>query len=171
MSEQRSRTMRLALRHGLVAALLCAGAVPAPAATPADAPVPSGVRKVPADRLAHYWLLDPDSAQANVPNSGAGLDTPTCAAVDYVIEKNGTTSHVKLERVVPEGPLGKVALNIVRGMRFAPAAQNAGKDPVATSVVIPFNVPVATSPKADERALRTRVLAACTPYEPAPGAR
>src|SRR5512142_3391039 len=79
------------------------------AATAADAPqtdrIPAGVKRVEPDRLAHYWLLDPNSAQAaNVPNSGYGLDTPTCAAVSYVVEKNGATSHVKLERVVPDGP-------------------------------------------------------------------
>lgn len=123
--------------------------------------MPAGVRTIPPERLGHYWLLDSDSAQANVPNSGRGLDAPTCAAVSYVIEKNGTTSHVKLEKVVPEGALGKVAFNIVRGMRFAAAAQNAGKDSVATWVVIPFNLPPAESKKPADLAVRQRVLDAC----------
>jgi hypothetical protein len=134
-------------------------------ATSADAPtdrVPAGVKRVEPDRLAHYWLLDPASAQnANVPNSGYGLDAPTCAAVSYVVEKNGATSHVKLERVVPDGRLGKVAVDIVKVLRYGAAAENAGKDPVATYVVMPFNLPGAASTNPADRATRTRVLDAC----------
>jgi hypothetical protein len=140
----------------------------AAAQTPsAGAALPAGVRTIPPERLANYWLLDADTAQADVPNSGRGLDAPTCAAVSYVIEKNGTTSHVKLEKVVPEGALGKVAFNIVRGMRFAAAAQNAGKTPVATWVVIPFNLPPAASKKPADLAARQRVLDACKMTAPA----
>jgi hypothetical protein len=135
------------------------------AAISADAPtewISAGVKRVEPDRLAHYWLLDPNSAQsANVPNSGYGLDAPTCAAVSYVVEKNGATSHVKLERVVPDGPLGKVAVGIVSVLRYAAAGQNAGKDPVATYVVMPFNLPDAASTNPADRAKRTRVLDAC----------
>ena len=124
----------------------------------ADAPLPPGVRKVPPERLANYWLLITESAQANAPNSGAGLDAPTCVAVSYVVEKNGTTSHVKLEKVVPAGALGKVAFNVVSGMRFAAAAQNGGKDPVHTYVVMPFNVPAAGTTKPAEVAESKRVI-------------
>jgi len=135
------------------------------AATCADAPadrIPAGVKRVEPDRLAHYWLLDPNSAQnANVPNSGYGLDAPTCAAVSYVVEKNGATSHVNLERVVPDGPLGKVAVGIVKVLRYGAAAENPGKDPVATYVVMPFNLPAAASANPADRATRTRVLDAC----------
>ena len=135
------------------------------AATCADAPadrIPAGVKRIEPDRLAHYWLLDPNSAQnANVPNSGYGLDAPTCAAVSYVVEKNGATSHVKLERVVPDGRLGKVAVDIVKVLRYGAAAENAGKDPVATYVVMPFNLPGAASTNPADTALRARVLDAC----------
>lgn len=146
-------------------AIAIALALPVGAAA-ADAPqsdrVPAGVKRVEPDRLAHYWLLDPASAQqANVPNSGAGLDTPTCAAVSYVVEKNGATSHVKLEKVVPDGPLGKVAVGVVKVLRYAAAAENAGKDPVATYVVMPFNLPDAASTSPADRAARKRVLDAC----------
>lgn len=127
----------------------------------AEASIPAGVRSVPPERLANYWLLITESAQANAPNSGAGLDTPTCVAVSYVVEKSGATSHVKLEKVVPAGPLGKVAFNVVSGMRFAAAAQNAGKDPVHTYVVMPFNVPAAGTTKPAEVAERKRVIDPC----------
>jgi hypothetical protein len=146
------------LRAAALVALAAAATVHA--ASPAQ-PVPPGVGRIPPERLAHYWLLIPESAQANVPNSGYGLDAPTCVAVSYVVEKNGTTSHVKLERVVPPGLLGKVARNVVAGMRFAPAPQNLGKNPVHTYVVMPFNLPDPDSASAADRAERARVLAPC----------
>jgi len=118
-------------------------------------------RIVPPDHLANYWLVDADSAQANVPNSGSGLDTPSCATVSYVIEKNGTTSHVKLERIVPDGPLGKVATGVVSGLRYGVGPQNRAKDAVSTYVVMPFNLPAADSPNASERGERARILGAC----------
>jgi hypothetical protein len=140
----------------IAVALSCAAAVQA-----AETPLPAGVHTLAPERLAHYWLLIPESAQANAPNSGRGLDTPTCVAVSYVVEKNGSTSHVKLERAVPPGPLAKVAADVVKGMRFAPTAQNAGKDPVRTYVVMPFNLPGPESTSSADRAERARVLDAC----------
>jgi hypothetical protein len=114
------------------------------------------------ERLANYWLLQSSSASAaNVPNSGANLDAPSCAAVSYVVEKDGSTSRVKLERVVPQGDLGKVALNIVSAMHFAAAPANVGKDPVFTYVVMPFYLPGAQSTNVDDKAIRARILGAC----------
>jgi hypothetical protein len=115
---------------------------------------------IPPERLANYWLLAA-SGDANVPNSGRNLDAPSCAAVSYIVEKDGTTSHAHLEKLVPDGDLGKVAVGVVSGMRFAPAKQNLGKDRVFTYVVIPFNLPDAASTNADDRARRASALAAC----------
>ncbi len=112
------------------------------------------------DHLANYWLLAA-TGDASVPNSGRNLQTPSCAAVAYAINKDGTTSQVKLERLVPDGDLGKVAVSTVSGLRFAAARQNIGKDAVYTYMVIPFNLPDANSPSAADRAMRARVLAAC----------
>ena len=145
----------------VAAALLATGAATVARAAVAAQPIPAGVQRIPPERLVHYWLLIPESAQANVPNSGYGLDAPTCVAVSYMIGKNGATNHVKLERVVPPGLLGKVARNVVAGMRFAPAPQNLGKNPVYTYVVMPFNLPDPNSTKAADRAERKRVLDAC----------
>jgi hypothetical protein len=115
---------------------------------------------IPPERLANYWLLA-SAGEANVPNSGHNLDAPSCAAVSYIVEKDGSTSQVKLERLVPDGDLGKVAVGVVAGMRFAAAKQNLGKDRVFTYVVIPFNLPDANSTNAANRAKRAQVLAAC----------
>ena len=154
----------------LVLSMLFAGMSTHPQAVAADA-MPPGVQKIAPDRLANYWLLIPESAQANVPNSGYGLDAPTCAAVSYVVEKNGATSHVQLEKIAPEGPLGKVALNVVRGMRFAPGPQNAAKDAVFTYVVMPFNLPDPASTRPADRAQRAQVLDACKLPEFVPPSR
>jgi hypothetical protein len=112
------------------------------------------------ERLSNYWLLA-ETGDVRAPNSGRNLDAPSCAAVSYIVEKDGSTSQVKLERLVPDGDLGKVATNAVAGMRFAAAKQNLGKDRVFTYVVIPFNLPDANSPNPDDRVQRTNVLAAC----------
>ena len=96
-----------------------------------------------------------------MPNSGVNLDAPTCAAVSYVVEKDGSTSHVRVERVVPQGDLSKVAFGAVSGMHFAPAAANVGKDAVYTYVVMSFNVPGAQSTNAEDKAERARVSNAC----------
>ncbi|HZP66546.1 MAG TPA: energy transducer TonB [Rudaea sp.] len=119
------------------------------------------VQTIPPERVANYWLLDPDSAEANVPNSGYNIHDSGCAAVAYVIEKDGSTSHVKLMRLVPQSELGKTAVGIVAGMRFVPAKQNLGKDSIYTYVVIPFNLPDAASKDPADRATRERVLASC----------
>ena len=117
---------------------------------------------IPPERLANYWLLLSGTAkQANVPNSGRNLDAPSCAAVSYIVEKDGTTSNVELKRLVPDGDLGKVAVSVVKDMQFAAAPQNAGKTPVYTYVVIPFNLPSASSTNAADLGVRKRVLDAC----------
>lgn len=120
------------------------------------------IQTIPPERLANYWLLQSSSAaQTAVPNAGVNLDAPTCAAVSYVVEKDGSTSHVKLERVVPQGDLGKVALGIVQSMHFEAAVPNAGKDAVYTYVVMPFNLPNPRSTNVDDKALRVRVTDPC----------
>jgi hypothetical protein len=115
---------------------------------------------IPPERLANYWLLA-QAPEANAPNSGRNLNAPSCAAVSYIVEKDGSTSQAKLERLVPEGDLGKFAVSVVAGMRFAAAKQNLGKERVFTYVVIPFNLPDANSPNAADRAKRSQALAAC----------
>lgn len=115
---------------------------------------------IPPERLANYWLLA-QAGDANAPNSGRNLDAPSCAAVSYIVEKDGSTSQVKLERLVPDGDLGKVAVGVVASMRFAAAKGNPGKQRVFTYVVIPFNLADANAPNSAERVRRVQALAAC----------
>lgn len=90
--------------------------------------------------LSKWWLVS-STGDPKMPSYGKGLTTPTCVAVSYRIERGGTTSQVKLEKVAPEGDLGSVAVEIVKGLQYTAAAQNVGKDPVYTYVVMPFNAP------------------------------
>ncbi|GAH44628.1 MAG: energy transducer TonB [Rudaea sp.] len=93
----------------------------------------------PAD-LSKWWLVS-STGDPKMPSYGKGLTTPTCVAVSYRIERGGATSQIKLEKVVPDGDLGAVAIEIVKGLRYTAAQQNIGKDPVYTYVVLPFNAP------------------------------
>lgn len=136
----------------------------------ADAALPPPQKVSPAN-LAKYWLVSNQSIEADVPNTGRNLDKPTCAAVTYVIETDGTTSHIQLDKVVPEGDLGKVALSVVKGLRYAPGPQNKARLPVLTKVVLPFNMPEAKgddAQRAEANAFRERALAACEPEPPKP---
>ncbi len=72
----------------------------------------------------------------------------------------GVTSHVKVEKVVPEGDLRGVAASIVSNLHYASAQQNIGKDPVYTYVILPFNAPdVSKGPSAT--AERQRIIDQC----------
>lgn len=90
--------------------------------------------------LSNWWLVS-STGDPKMPSYGKGLTTPTCVAVSYRIDRGGTTSQVKLEKIVPDGDLGAVAVDIVKGLQYTAAAKNVGKDPVYTYVVMPFNAP------------------------------
>jgi len=109
--------------------------------------------------LSSWWLVS-GTGDPKVPSYGKGLTTPTCVAVSYRIERGGTTSQVKLEKIAPEGDLGAVAVDIVKGLQYTAAQKNIGKDPVYTYVVMPFNAPdVNKGPSAV--AERQRIVDAC----------
>ena len=110
---------------------------------------------IPPERLQNYWLLLSGTAkQANVPNSGRNLDAPTCAAVSYIVEKDGSTSNIELKKLVPDGDLGKVAKSVASGLHFEATAHNAGKDRVFSWLIFPFNLPA-------DPAARTAVMKQC----------
>jgi hypothetical protein len=106
------------------------------------------------DQLAKYWTMSNTTVDAEVPNYGRNMNQPGCATVSFVIEKNGTTSNVKVQRVVPDGDLGKVAKSVAAGLRFEATALNAGKDRVFSWLILPFNLP-------SDPAARTEVMKQC----------
>ena len=111
-------------------------------------------RVVVPDKLAGYWALVAASVEADVPIMARNISSPGCAAVSFVVEKDGRTSTIKVQRVVPEGDLGKVAKSVAAGLRFEATAHNAGKDRVFSWLIFPFNLPA-------DPAARTAVMKQC----------
>ena len=109
---------------------------------------------IPSEQLDKYWVMTATSVDADVPNAGRNMNQPGCAAVSFVVEKNGTTSTIKVQRVVPEGDLGKVAKSVAAGLKFEATALNAGKDRVFSWLIFPFNLPA-------DPAARTQVMKQC----------
>src|SRR5689334_9759312 len=111
-------------------------------------------RVIASEHLAKYWVMPNTTVDADVPNFGSNMNQPGCATVSFVIEKNGTTSGIKVQRVVPEGDLGKIAKSVAAGLHFEATALNAGKDRVFSWLIFPFNLPA-------DPAARTAVMQQC----------
>lgn len=111
-------------------------------------------RAVAAERLKSYWVMINSSVEADVPNYGKNMQLPGCAAVSFVVEKDGSTSTIKVQRLVPEGDLGKVALSEARSLKFSPTVANSGRDRVFSWLIFPFNLP-------SDPAARTAVMQQC----------
>jgi len=139
--------------------------------TPGETYPPGAIRVTPAD-LAKYWLVNNSSLEADAPNGGKNMDQPSCASVTYLIETDGKTSHIHLDKVVPAGDLGQVAISVVKALHYAPGPQNGARSPVLTRVVFPFNMPQASPGNKEQAALvaaqKERLLAACEPEPPKP---
>jgi hypothetical protein len=132
-------------------ALACVGLACSGIATAqSDAPP----RVVVPDKLAGYWVLVNASVEADVPNMARNISSPGCAVVSFVVEKDGHTSQVKVQRVIPAGDLSKVATSMANNMRFEPTVSNSGRDRVFSWLIFPFNAP--TDPAA-----RTAVMQQC----------
>lgn len=132
------------------------------AALPAAAQSPP--RPVAAKDLAKYWLVASEAMEALVPRTGVNLHTPSCAVVRYVINGDGSTSDVVLEKLVPMGDLGSVATSAVKSLRYAPAPGNQALTPVLTRVTLPLNLPLlrgTPEERAKIEAQRAQVVAAC----------
>lgn len=95
---------------------------------------------VKVEDLPKWWVVA-DADDAQVPPNGKNLTAPTCAAVSFRINRGGTISDVKLEKIVPEGDLSQVAVSSIRALHYVAAAQNVGKDPVYTYQILLFNAP------------------------------
>ena len=114
----------------------------------------TSLRAVPPDQIDRYWLRTNTELDVDVPNFGKNLDKPTCSAVTYVIGSDGKTRDIVVRRTVPAGDLSLVAKSAVADLRYAPAADNDGSEPVFTYIVMPFNLP-------PDPAIRAKITAAC----------
>ena len=98
-------------------------------------------RVVTSDHLARYWVMMNASVVADVSVGAKNIDLPGCAAVSFVVEKNGRTSQVKVQKVEPEGDLARVAMSVASNLEFEPTITNAGRDRVFSWLIFPFNLP------------------------------
>jgi outer membrane biosynthesis protein TonB len=105
-------------------------------------------------KLAGSWLQIITSVEEEEPNNDKNISTPGCAAVSFVIEKDGSTSTIKVQHIVPQGDLAKIAESMAKNMRFEPTVSNAGRDRVFSWLIFPFNLP-------QEAAARTAVMQQC----------
>lgn len=123
--------------------------------TPAFAQkVDNAPKAVKPDRLSQYWTLDNNSVEAEVPNMARGIAAPTCAAVSFVVEADGSTSRVKVQKVVPESQLRGIAESMGKHIRFNPTTTNMGRDRVFSWLIFPYNMP-------SDPAQRTAVMQPC----------
>jgi len=134
--------------------LIAAALLIAPLVASAQSMDQSPPRVIQTEQLSKYWTMSNTSVDAEVPNFGRNMNQPGCATVSFVIEKTGTTSNVKVQRVVPDGDLGKVAKSVAASLHFEATALNAGKDRVFSWLIFPFNLP-------QEAAARTAVMQPC----------
>lgn len=124
------------------------------ASTAAFAQSDAPPRVVVPDKLAGSWVLIKSSVEADVPNIAKNISSPGCAAVSFVVEKDGSTSTIKVQHLVPQGDLAKIAESMAKNMRFEPTVSNAGRDRVFSWLIFPFNLP-------QDAAARTAVMQQC----------
>jgi hypothetical protein len=115
-------------------------------------------RSVAPDDLDEYWVMMKSSVEGNAPLGGRNMDQPGCAAVSFIVEGNGRTSNITIEKVVPPGGLGELAASIAAHLEFEPTIINAGRDRVFSSLIFPFNLPA--EPEAREAVMRQCVIPA-----------
>lgn len=113
-----------------------------------------GPKAVKPERLAHYWTLDNSSVEADVPNMARGIAQATCATVSFIVESDGSTSHVKVQKVEPESQLRGIAESMGQRIRFNPTVDNMGRDRIFSWLIFPFNMP-------SDPARRTAIMQPC----------
>jgi hypothetical protein len=131
-----------------------AGLVLAFASVAASAAVGPNIRAVQPGQRDAYWVMTNTSLTVDVPNSGIGMERPTCSAVTYMIGSDGVPRHIVVRKTIPKGDLASVAASAVKNMHFAPGADNATRQPIFTYIIIPFNLPA-------DPATRQKVTEAC----------
>ena len=98
-------------------------------------------RSVKPEDLEKYWVLMKATVQGDAPLGGKNMDQSGCAAVSFIVEGNGRTSNITVEKVEPPGGLGELAKSIGEHIEFEPTISNAGRDRVFSSLIFPFNLP------------------------------
>ena len=160
-------TMRL---QRIPCTLLAAAVALLPAVAPAQ-----GIQRVMPEHIDHYWVVDSTHVDVTLPYTGVNISKPGCVAVSFVIGSDGRTMDVRAAKVVPASDLGPSAVSMIQSMHYRPARDNATQQPIATYLIVPFNMPSSSAgmPAAEQKRIaaeRTRYLQPCVlpGYAPPP---
>ncbi|WP_297899762.1 energy transducer TonB [Metallibacterium sp.] len=115
------------------------------------------VQRVIPENIDHYWVVDSSHVEVTLPYTGTNINKPGCVAVSFLIGSNGKTLDVRAARVAPPSDLGPSAVSMIESMHYRPAAANTAQQPIASYLIVPFNLPQvhANTPPA----LRARIAA------------
>jgi len=127
--------------HALLAPFAAIVLASFPVSLPAQNTDAAPPRVVPSEKLESWWVIANTSLEADVPNLGRNVGVPGCATVSFVVEPDGRTSTIKLQRVEPEGDLGQVARSVASNLHFIPTGFNAARARVFSWLIFPFNLP------------------------------
>lgn len=129
-------------------ALACAGVALAQSTLPPKVVAP--------EKLAGYWTMIHSSVEADVPNIAKNIDRPGCATISFVVGEDGNTRDIKVQRVVPDGDFRQIAASMATNLHFEPTVANAGRQPVMSWLIFPFNLPA--DPAARKAAMQPCVI-------------
>jgi hypothetical protein len=110
-------------------------ALAAPAAADAD----DELVMVAPEQLAQYWVVDRSHIEHGIAQSEVPRNSIGCAAVSFIIERNGHTSTFKLLRAEPEGYWAEVARKVVANLSFSMGPKNTKRDAAFTYLTLSFN--------------------------------
>ena len=117
-------------------ALLLNAALFAADAPPADEDL---VSLGPGD-IGKYWTRV-GNLMEGVAVKDIGRDAAGCAAVAFIIEKDGTTSAFRLLRDMPPDRFGALARKVVSNLKFEPTERNSQRQAAYTYTTISFRTP------------------------------
>ena len=88
--------------------------------------------------LGKYWDRKSTNLTEGVGPKEIARDAAGCAAVAFIVEKDGSTSSFKLLRDMPPERFAGVARKIVANLKFEPTDRNPSRQAVFTYMTITF---------------------------------